>query len=290
MRKLVIGISALVLVAVTLAGCESMMPTATPTPPPTPTLIAGEYTYDDLVQVFEYDPQTPLDAQESSVADKEDGIEVHDISYVGATDYRVPAFLVVPPGKGPFAGVLFMHWGFGSRNSFLNEAIDLANNGAVSLLVHHGSWKPDPDNYRQIVISLRRGLDLLAARQDVDSGRLGYVGHSWGATFGGILSGVGQRVKSYVLMAGVPSFSELWEREDLIPYDGIHYIAHAAPTPMFFQLANQDEYVSRETALEYYEAASEPKKIKWYDTTHAFESDEASQDRLEWLSIELNLP
>lgn len=288
MTKLVLGISVLILAGITLVGCQSMMPT--PTPPPTPTLIGGQYTYDDLTQMFEYDRHTSLEVQEVSVSDQENGIAVHDISYVGATDYRVPAFLVVPPGEGPFAGVLFMHWGFGSRNSFLNEAIELAKKGVVSLLVHHGTWKPDPDHYRQIVISLRRGLDLLAARQDVDSGRLGYVGHSWGATFGGILAGVDQRLKSYVLMAGVPSFSELWEREDLIPFDGIRTIGQAAAAPMFFQLANQDEYVNRETALEYYEAASEPKRIKWYDTTHGFESDEALQDRLEWLGTELDLP
>ena len=290
MKKLGLGIFVLVLIGVTLTGCQSMMPTASPTPPPTPTLIAGQYTYDDLVQVFEYDLQALLDIRKVSVADKEDGVEVHDISYMGAPDYRVPAFLVVPPGEGPFAGVLFMHQGFGSRNSFLNEAIDLANKGVVSLMVHHGTWRPDPDNYRRIVVSLRRGADLLTQRPDVDSSRLGYVGHSWGATFGGILADIDKRFQTYILMAGVPSFSEVWERDDLVPFDGVHYIGHAEPVPLFFQLANNDEYVSREAALEYYEAASEPKHITWYDTTHFFVNAEAQQDRLEWLSWELDLP
>ena len=277
----------LVLIDNLLVGCESEAPTP---PPLTPTLIAGKYTYDEFIRVFDYDPQEPLDIQEVSVTDEEDGVKVHDISYVGAIDYRVPAFLVVPPGEGPFAGVIFMHQGFGSRHSFLNEAKVLAKKGVVSLLVHHGSWKPDPYHYKQIVVSLRRGTDLLAMRQDVDSNRLGYVGHSWGATFGGILSDVDKSFQTYILIAGVPYFSEIWERKDLVPFDGIHYIGQAAPARLFFQFANQDEYVSRETALLYYEAASEPKHIKWYATNHSFKNEDAKLDRLDWLSTELNLP
>ena len=287
MKTLLLVIFKLVLIGIALIGCENELSVP---PSSTPTLIADQYTYEDLIQVFDYDPQAPLDVQEVSVSEEVNGVKVHDISYAGTPDYRVPAYLVVPPGKGPFAGVLFMHQGFGSRNSFLNEAIDLADKGVLSLLVHHGSWKPEPGNYQQIVISLRRATDLLTARQDVDSSRLGYVGHSWGATFGGILSDIDKRFQTYILMAGVPSFSDIWEREDLVPFDGIHYVGHAAPASLLFQLANQDEYVSRETALLYYEAASKPKQSKWYDTSHYFQHEEAHQDRLEWLSTELNLP
>lgn len=290
MKQLVLVIYLLVPVWLTLAGCQTAATAPTPTPPPTPTLVAGQYTHDDLVQLFEYDPETPLGIQEVSVTDEEDGASVHDISYMGTPDYRVPAFLVVPPGEGPFAGVLFMHQGFGSRESFLGEAIDLAKKGVVSLLVHHGTWTPEPSHYQRIVISLRRGADLLAQRQDVDSGRLGYVGHSWGATFGGILTDIDRRFQTYVLMAGVPAFSAVWDRDDLAPFDGEHYILHAAPSPLLFQLATDDEWVSRETALAYYEAASEPKEIRWYETDHSFENVEAQRDRMEWLQAGLNLP
>jgi fermentation-respiration switch protein FrsA (DUF1100 family) len=242
-----------------------------------------------LIHTFDYDPQEPLDIQEVSVSDEDDGVKLHDITYIGATDDRVSAFLVVPPGEGPFAGIIFMHWGGGSKYSFLNEAILLARKGVVSLLVHR-TWNPEPDNFNRTVISLRRGTDLLMLRQDVDSSRLGYVGHSWGATFGGILADVDRRFKTYILIAGVPFFSNNGDTKDMIPFDGIRYIGQAAPAPLFFQFANQDEGVSRETALLYYEAASEPKQIKWYDTNHRFKNEEAQQDRLEWLSTELGLP
>jgi dienelactone hydrolase len=287
MTKLILVLNKFVLIGMILVGCVNEVSTPLS---PTPTLIAGQYTHDNLIHFFDYDPQLPLDIEEITIIDKENAISVHDISYNGTADYRVPAYLVVPPGEGPFPGVLFMHQGFGSRNSFLDEAVDLANKGVVSLLVHHDSWRAEADNYHQIVVSLRRGVDLLAARQGVDSGRLGYVGHSWGATFGGILADVDGRFRTYILIAGVPSFSVIWDKAELVPFDGIQYIGQAAPAPLFFQLANQDEYVSRETTLVYYEAASEPKQIEWYDTTHFFLNDEARQDRLEWLRKELNLP
>ena len=49
---------------------------------------------------------------------------------------------------------------------------------------------------------MRRGLDLLGARKDVDPKRIAYVGHSYNATVGGFLSGIDRRFKVFVLMAG----------------------------------------------------------------------------------------
>ena len=50
---------------------------------------------------------------------------------------RVPATLVLPPGKGPFAGILFGHWMMPrspvrNRKEFLEEALLLARSGAAS--------------------------------------------------------------------------------------------------------------------------------------------------------------
>jgi dienelactone hydrolase len=49
--------------------------------------------------------------------------------------------------------------------------------------------KPEVDRKIEIqaVVDLRRGIDLLLARSDVDQTRLAYVGHSYGAQWGSIL-------------------------------------------------------------------------------------------------------
>ena len=46
----------------------------------------------------------------------------------------------------------------------------------------------DRDIYIQTVIDLRRGVDLLRSRSDVDPKRIGFVGHSYGAHTGAILA------------------------------------------------------------------------------------------------------
>ena len=49
---------------------------------------------------------------------------------------------------------------------------------------------------------MRRGVDVLLARPDVDRKRIGFVGHSYNAGVGALLSGVDRRFKCFVLMAG----------------------------------------------------------------------------------------
>jgi cephalosporin-C deacetylase-like acetyl esterase len=46
-------------------------------------------------------------------------------------------------------------------------------------------------------IDLRRAVDLLIARPDVDQRRLAYVGINYGAAMGGLLAGVEDRIKAY---------------------------------------------------------------------------------------------
>src|SRR5207245_5596577 len=135
---------------------------------------------------------------------------------------RVPAYLVVPSGKGPFAAVIWGHWywensEFRNRKEFLQEAVALAHAGVVSLLTDGPIARPghiedkaplNPQQVRDLIqqiVDMRRGADLLLARKDVDPTRLGYVGHSYNATVGGFLSGSDKRFTAFVLMAGGPS-------------------------------------------------------------------------------------
>ncbi|MEY2512483.1 MAG: hypothetical protein QOE26_3246 [Verrucomicrobiota bacterium] len=177
--------------------------------------------FEDLVREFDYDRNALLNIREEHKEER-DGATVIELSYDSPRGGRVPATLVLPPGKGPFAGILFGHWmmprsAVANRKEFLEEALFLARSGAVSLLTDapmvRPGYLPEKDQLkgeiqnaevsRQQVIDFRRGVDLLITRGDVDPARLAYVGHSYNAHTGGILAGVEKRIGSFVLMAGV---------------------------------------------------------------------------------------
>jgi len=63
----------------------------------------------DLVRHFDYDKQAPLGLKEIG-AERRGDVAIHDIIYASPKGGVVPAYLVVPKGKGPFAGVIWGHW------------------------------------------------------------------------------------------------------------------------------------------------------------------------------------
>jgi dienelactone hydrolase len=190
----------------------------------------------------------------------------------------------------------------------------LARRGAASLLIEApwaqgeawgrtmGEPEHDRQEHTQTVIDLRRAIDLVTAQPEVDAKRIGYVGHSFGALFGGILAGVEKRIKAFVLLAGVGSFTDIAAvniptlnamaleaySQGLAPIDPIHYIGQAAPSALFFQLARQDMFPS-DKLVTYAEAGSEPKRVAWYDADHYSVNDAGRSDRMKWLQTELDL-
>src|SRR5215475_15486178 len=82
---------------------------------------------------FEYDARQPLDVKDEVISETS-ALTLHDISYASANQQRVSAYLVVPKGKGPFAPIVFGHWGGGSRAEFIPEAKLYARAGAISIL------------------------------------------------------------------------------------------------------------------------------------------------------------
>lgn len=281
-------------------------------------VFAQNRSIDELRRMFDYDQKAPLDIREAGVINR-DGIRIYDINYASPKSGRVTAYLVVPTERGRLAGVVFGHWGYGTRTEFLPEAMLYAKAGVVSLLVDDLGVRPAPwrrnapgsdpeavkNNFIQSVVDLRRGIDLLLARSDVDPDRIAYVGHSSGAHWGAILSAIDRRLKTVVLMAGVPtettilmesddpdyvSFRETTPKEQLDKYfktvsslDAINYVPHAAPTPLLFQFARFEQYFNEASMRRYAQAASEPKLVIWYDTGHGLNDIRPLLDRAHWL-------
>jgi hypothetical protein len=143
------------------------------------------------------------------------------------------------------------------------------------------------------------------ARPDVDPKRLAYVGHSYGAQWGSILSAVDRRMKTSVLMAGVAEIGDILLRGDdpslvdlckgqpvgqLEKYaqvtgdiDAIHFVGHAAPIPLLLQFANYEQYFDKTSMQHYVSAASEPKRVLYYDTGHDLNDPQSLEDRYDWL-------
>lgn len=277
----------------------------------------------NVLRRFDYDRKAPLDIQKAGVEHRGD-IAVHDISYASPKGGRVPAYLVVPGGKGPFAAVIWGHWYWDNstmrnRKEFLDEAVALAHAGVVSLLTDGPVARPrhvesrEPLNQQQItdlmqqIADMRRGADLLLIRKDVDPKRLAYVGHSYNAAVGGFLSGIDKRFKAFVLMAGglsdemdlkSPEYQKYRQEVGSEKFDAFStkyawldpgkFVSHAAPAEVFLQYATQEKFLTPQRARQYATIVSEPKRFKLYEAPHALNA-EARRDRIAFLAEQLKL-
>jgi dienelactone hydrolase len=169
--------------------------------------------FPQLARLYAYDATAPLVVREAGVTTS-DGITVHDLSYASPVRGRVPAYLVVPKGDGPFPVVLLAPGSSGTRDELLGDAQLLAARGIAGFLFTPPHIRPDGPlltacnaakdvaTVTQYVKEERRALDVIAARPELDAKRIGYVGFSLGADFGGILAGVEKRIAAYALQSG----------------------------------------------------------------------------------------
>jgi dienelactone hydrolase len=283
-------------------------------------LASGAYAgVPSAARLFDYDRTAALDIQVAS-SRAERGCTVHDISYASPKGGRVPAYLVVPEGTGPFAGIVFMHGAPGSRETPLERAKAYARTGAVVLTISAPFARRnagprdmlffderDRDEQIQLVVDLRRAVDLLASRPDVDAKRIAYVGGSFGAAIGGLLAGVEHRIKAYALWCGdggvVSHMRDMGERGPfghmpadvrdrwvtaMEPIEPIRFIASAAPSALLLQSGRNDELIPVASAEAWQRAASEPKTVKWYDAGHRL-NDQAWADQRAWLAAQIGI-
>ena len=280
--------------------------------PVDPALRADEF--DAQAALFRYDAAAGLRVEEVGV-ERQGTVSAHDIRFTPvAGQPPVKAYLVVPEGQGPFAGILWVHWlgepASTNRTEFLKEAVGLAPKGVISLLVDamwsapdwYGQRVPeqDYDNSIRQVIALRRAMDLLVSRSDVDKARVGYVGHDYGGMYGMMAAGVDRRARTYVYIAVVPSLNDwaflarqpaskaAYLRQNAL-LELTDYVRQVKNASTLFQFANADTYVSRADTAVVLGAAAAPKERRFYDADHAMAVPQAMGDRDAWLLKELGL-
>ena len=269
--------------------------------------LAGCGGTDEPSSVFGYDSSAPVRVEDAGRVNPGYPVAVRDVSFETPSG-RVQAFLVAPPGDQRKPAVVYLHGQGGDRQELLVPATWLAARGAVALTLTApssagGTPEEGLDELRRQrdlavadVVAVRRALDLLAERADVDPERLGFVGYSAGARTGAVLAGVEPRLDAVVLMsAGASPLAEYVSaapaaiREEveavLEEIDPLRYAAVEGDRAVLLQNGEQDDVVPR-AALEAVADAMSGAVVRWYDAGHGLDND-AYREQLDWLTEEL---
>ncbi len=244
-----------------------------------------------------------------------DGIESQLLVMQTPFGYRRAAELFRPEREeGSLAAILYIHWyepqsHDSNRSQFVEEAREMARGGSVCLLIET-LWS-DPDffikrtqaddlqNSMQEVVNIRHAMDLLLSQPNVDSNRFACVGHDFGGMYMVLAGSLDRRPTHYVVLAATPRFPDWYlyspplegqPREAFIrqfsALDPITHIPTLSPASVLFQFGTDDPHVPKERAEEFFNAAQEPKEIRWYESGHELNAD-AAADRTSWLKKKL---
>ena len=272
---------------------------------------------EDNLYRFAYNEDSRLDVRETRRSTADGITEIH-LTYLSPSGERVPTILMIPEGVGPFPGIVFQHGFPSNRFGIRSLALQHAQIGAVCIMIDAPWARPDRagrsypftftevdyEEQIQLIIDLRRAVDLLLGLPEVDPDQLAYVGASFGGGVGGLLAGVESRLQAYVLIVGGgglmahffgledvvfpspqltdPEVQQAWV-EVMWPIEAIHYVGYAAPAALLFQNGRADVAVPVPEAIAYQSAGSDPKTIQWYDAGHNL-TNSTFDDHVEWLS------
>lgn len=225
---------------------------------------------------------------------------------ISRVTFKEAAGLLVQPddhnteGKSP--GILWLHWlghNRGNMRQFLPEAVDLASEGAVSLLPQGTfPWSSSPtgtptdcDMVRSQLKVVEGALSALRRWPTVDPNNIAIVGHDYGAMYGLLL----RDPDVQLLIAATPDadwhswFLTYWPHRVADLDDYRQSLAALTPVSaaasygrrLFLQWGTRDEYVAQNVPG-LYESAAPHARVASYDYDHQL-GDAAIGDRLDAL-------
>lgn len=256
---------------------------------------------DALKAVYDYDISAALDVEVISV--EEAAIfTVEKLRFSGMHGERVPATLILPGGTERPPCVLFLHGLGGDRGQAQLVATLLIPQGIAVLAIDaamHGDRAVAGVNFAdvgaelaaldgplvQTVVDNRRAIDYIESREDIDADRIVLIGASMGGILGSIVAAVDERIDAALLLVAGGGWaailnesdhpaaerlraSGMGEAEALAYVEPTHFIGHLSPRPLLMINGTEDQIIPRSSAEALYEAAGEPKQIRWYEGGH----------------------
>ncbi len=229
-------------------------------------------------------------------------------TYNSINNNRVTALLSVPStSKPPYPLAIILHGLGDNKNTdymMLGDSILSSKGFAVFRIdfAMHGERVKKKykfkgidytlrDAIEQTVFDLRRGLDYLDSRADIDSTKTGFIGISLGGIAGTVFCGVDKRVEVPVIciaggglraMAGVKGFGSKITAM-MAPIEPLNFVEEISPRPILFINAEDDEVIPKPMAMLLHSKADEPKKVIWYKSKHHINPYKAFNDAANWI-------
>jgi len=201
---------------------------------------------------------------------------------------QVPAVLLLPDAPAshrPAPAAVLLH-GYSSRKEQMAQDVGagLLRHGIASLAIDlplHGERRGDVEvrsarNPLALAQSWRRGqadtrlaLGYLGARPEIDGSRLSIVGYSMGSFLGVTVAAEAPAVRALVLAAGgdLPTGTPM-ERLVRTVADPLKAVRRFDGRPLLMVHGRRDGTVRPEQAQRLFDAAMEPKELRWYDAGH----------------------
>jgi len=216
------------------------------------------------------------------------------VSFRGCDNMELNADLRMPPGRGRKPAVIVLG---GDRKSIAPLAFLVCRKGYAVLTIDMAGFgprkeedAPEPKDLKpshlmrygsQTIVDLRRCVDMLTSRTDIDGSRIAFVGFSVGGTVGARFFVDDPRVKTAAFVSAVAdlpkllSQGSLFNREEVRgidpavfmdlakevkELDPVNYLSRAAGRPILLMHGDMDEYVPAACFDSFYNAAPNPKK------------------------------
>lgn len=214
---------------------------------------------------------------------------------------RVPSIVLLPEAPARVPAVLLLH-GYSSSKERLSTTMGraLAVRGIASLAIDlplHGTRddamvaeaRTNPlgllQHWKTALAEARHAIDWMAANDAIDPLKLAAAGYSLGSYIA-LQTAADQRIKCVVVAAAGDLPATPWTGMLRMVSDPIASVKSLSGRPLLMLHGTQDRTIRREQAERLYDAASEPKELKWYDSGHALPPP-AADDAAAWLAARL---
>ena len=276
-----------------------------PEPPRPEQQPVSDEVYAAYSRVFAYDAAAPLnasiDAEQSTRLWTRQRI-VFDAAYGGE---RMVLYLYLPStGVSPYQTVIYWPGGaarfLGSIDEYSTYMDFVVKSGrAVAFPVYKGTFERGDrtdfpardtlayrDNTIQAVNDLRRSIDYLASRSDIDQDAIAYFGHSWGGSDGAVALAQEPRIATAVIYVGF--LPRLPRQPEVEPFNALPRVR--MPVLM---MSSEFDTVPLENARRYFELIGTPAAAKKHVIAsggHFVPRDELIRETLDWLDVQLSPP